>query len=406
MIDSTQREPAAGSHKPTHEPHEDFSLVLGGPLYQLFVRARLARPTMELLHRRIFVAVIILWVPLAVLTAVAGRGAEQAGIPFVYDLDVHVKFLITVPLLIGAELMVHRRLRSLVEQFLERGLIAAEDHGRFEGIIERAMRLRNSVVFEILLIVLVFTGGYWLWQQHAILRVATWYAVPADGDVRFTHAGYWYAFVSLPLARFILVRWYFRILIWYQFLWRVARLRLRLNPLHPDRAGGLAFLSGSVDVLAPVLIAQSALLAGLIANQIWHANAKLPNFKLEILGFAGLLLLIVLLPLTFFAFQLNVARRQGLREFGLLAARYVNEFRMKWVQGTSRGGEGLLGSGDIQSLADLGNSHDVVREMRMLPFGKDAVIRLAVLIAAPLLPLTLTMVPVEEIVDRLLKMVL
>jgi hypothetical protein len=61
-----------------------------------------------------------------------------------------------------------------------------------------------------------------------------------------------------------------------------------------------------------------------------------------------------------------------------------------------------VGSGDIQSLADLGNSFEVIRTMRVVPFTKEAVVQLVVTTLAPVLPLTLTMVSVEELLGRLL----
>ena len=273
-------------------------------------------------------------------------------------------------------------------------------------MIDQAMRLLNSVVIEVLLLGFAFTGGYWLWRSQVTLPVATWYALPVEGSIEFTWAGYWFAFFSMPIARFLVLRWYFRLFIWYLFLGRVARLRLRLNPLHPDRAGGLGFLGTSVDAFAPVLIAQTAILAGVIAGQIFHAGAKLPGFKFEIVGFILFLMLLVLFPLMFFVFQLVEAKLAASREFGELASRYANEFRQKWLQGDRGSQETLLGTGDIQSLADLANSYEVVRGMRPLPFDRGLVVRLAILIALPLLPLTLTMIPLDELLERLVKLLL
>ena len=58
---------------------------------------------------------------------------------------------------------------------------------------------------------------------------------------------------------------------------------------------------------------------------------------------------------------------------------------------------------DIQSLADLANSFEVVRQMDALPFNKNTVLRLAIVIVLPLLPLTLTMVPLDQMIDRAIK---
>jgi hypothetical protein len=94
------------------------------------------------------------------------------------------------------------------------------------------------------------------------------------------------------------------------------------------------------------------------------------------------------------------------RAFGQLASRYTSGFRQKWLVGGAPSDEPLLGSGDIQSLADLANSYEVVRSMRAVPFDKGLVVRLAILIALPLLPLTLTMIPLEELAERLIKLLL
>jgi hypothetical protein len=152
----------------------------------------------------------------------------------------------------------------------------------------------------------------------------------------------------------------------------------------------------------PLLMAHGALVAGLIANPIFFAGAKLTDFKMEIIGVVVILLLIVLGPLLVFAPRLMSAKRTGLREYGMLASRYVSEFDRKWVRGGAADDEPLVGSGDIQSLADLGNSFQVIRDIQPLPFGRDTVIQLVVITLLPILPLVLTMIPLEELITKLL----
>jgi hypothetical protein len=118
------------------------------------------------------------------------------------------------------------------------------------------------------------------------------------------------------------------------------------------------------------------------------------------------LLLLVLGPLLLFMPHLARARRIGLREYGTLAQRYVREFDEKWIRGSPPSGEPLVGSADIQSLADLGNAYDIVRSMRTVPFTRDTVLQLAVITLVPVAPLLLTMVSLEELLKRLLQIVL
>ena len=70
------------------------------------------------------------------------------------------------------------------------------------------------------------------------------------------------------------------------------------------------------------------------------------------------------------------------------------------------GDEPLLGSADIQSLADLGNSFELVRSMRFAPITRDAVVQLLVITLLPVVPLLLTMVPLHEIMRTLVKVLM
>jgi hypothetical protein len=399
------RVPAASETPPSDS--SDFSLVLGGPLYQIIRRAHLSDDALELLRRRIVVIPLFAWLPLLILSALGGRAWGTAvRVPFLLDIEVHVRFLVAVPLLILAELVVHQRLRPVVRQFLECGLIPDTSRARFDMALPSAMRLRNSVVAEALLIAFVYVVGVvYIWPVYGSLAVATWYSMPIEGGRRLSPAGWWFICVSLPLVQFILLRWYFRLFIWTRFLWQVSRGELHLVPTHPDRAGGLGFLSLTPVAFAPILAAHGALLAGLIANRIFFQGATLPDFKVELLVIVLFLLFVVLGPLLFFTPHLSAARRAGLREYGALAQRYVREFDDKWLRGGAPAGESLVGSADIQSLADLGNSFEIVRSMRMVPFTRDAVVQLAVITLLPVAPLLLTMVSLEELLKRLLQVV-
>jgi hypothetical protein len=54
----------------------------------------------------------------------------------------------------------------------------------------------------------------------------------------------------------------------------------------------------------------------------------------------------------------------------------------------------------------MGNSFAVVRTMRLAPIGRDAVLELAACVLVPLIPLLLTVMPVEQLVNKLIGLVL
>src|SRR5678815_1043055 len=103
----------------------------------------------------------------------------------------------------------------------------------------------------------------------------------------------------------------------------------------------------------------------------------------------------------FFAPQLAQTKRTGLSEYGTLAEHYVREFDAKWLRGRARADESFVGSGDIQSLADLSNSFEVVRTMHIVPVTKETILQIVVVTIAPLVPLALTMMPLEDLVKTL-----
>ncbi len=385
------------------EPPE-FSVVLGGPLFQLLRRAHLEGDGTELLTRRLMFFVGIAWLPLLILSVVPLFG-HAARIAFLRDIEVHARFLVALPSLIVAERLVHSRMLPVVRRFVERRLILPEDLPRFYRAVQSAFTLRNSASLEIGLLAAVYTIGLWVWNSRFNLEVATWYALPG-GRWHLTPAGFWYVFVSIPILQFILLRWYVRLFIWYRFLWHVSRIPLNLLPAHPDRAGGLGFLGQTAYALGPVLFAQGAMLAGLLASRVLYHGEELLSFKLQAGSFVAFFVAVVFGPLLMFTPQMERARRKGLADYGLIAQRYVEAFREKWVLGRGAISSELLGTADIQSLADLGNSYAVVQEMRIVPFGWKDMSRLVASTAAPLVPLLFLIWSPEDVIMQVMKVVL
>lgn len=381
----------------------NFSLVLGGPLYQLLRRVHLSDDALQMGRQRIVVISLLAWLPLLVLAAIESRLLPgTVNVAFVQDVEVHVRFLLALPMLVAAELLVHLRMRPIARTFLDSELIPVSQRERFVASIDAALRLRNSVPAELVLLALVYGVGVLIvWRQFTALPTDSWYALETSEGARLTLAGTWYGYVSLPLFQFLLLRWYFRIFIWARFLWQVTRIPLNLVPSHPDRLGGLGFLSQTVYAFSLVVVAHGTILAGQLANRILFLGARLTDFKLQVAVLAGFMALLIFGPLLAVAGQLAKARRNGLREYGALAQRYGRAFEAKWLRGGAPTDEPLMGSADIQSLADLGNSYAVVKEMRLVPITRTAVLQLAAALLLPLAPLLLTMMPLEELLKML-----
>ena len=147
-------------------------------------------------------------------------------------------------------------------------------------------------------------------------------------------------------------------------------------------------------------MAQGALLAGTMANKIFYADATLSEFKVELIGIVAVMVFTVLGPMLAFSARLESVKRE--RSARIRHAGAALRARLRPVA-PRRGAadEPLVGSADIQSLADLANGFEVVKDMRWVPFTLPTVLQLAVTTLAPVLPLMLTMISLEELLERL-----
>ena len=205
------------------EPHE-FLLVSGGPLFQLYRRTHLAGDSLEWVRRRVLVITLFVWLPLLLLSGLDGHALGGGlEIPFLYDFGTHVRFLIALPVLIAAEVIVNQRIAHSVRQFVERRIVISEEVPRFNAAVESALRGRNSVVVEAVLLLFVYTLGIWIWRNQIVIEKPTCYAAPDASRLHLSLAGYWYALVSIPIFQFILLRWYLRLVLWFRLLWQIFK---------------------------------------------------------------------------------------------------------------------------------------------------------------------------------------
>ena len=121
--------------------------------------------------------------------------------------------------------------------------------------------------------------------------------------------------------------------------------------------------------------------------------------------FLVLCLIVGLAPLVLLAPTLMRVRRAGLVEYGRLSVQYTGDFDRKWVHSRQPPSDELLGTGDIQSLADLANSYSVVRDMQIAPITKRLVVQLVVQAGLPLIPVVIIGTPTAELVNAIMKMI-
>lgn len=356
--------------------------------------------------RRILVLLLVTWVPMCLFAVVQGTavGATPRA-SFLYDLATHARFFIGIPMLIYADHYIGARLRRAGLQFLHDGIVVAEDHAAFERAIASLARRRESTMAVVIIAGLALFGAWNLTYESAkgVGRLG-WQALElADGSA--SYAALWNHLVAVPVLLFLWYRWLWRIAIWTLFLRDVARLRLQLVPTHADAGGGLSFLGVAHTAFGILAFAIGSVLSAQAAFQVLHEGASLQVFQTPAIIALLVVEVLFLGPLLVFTPLMLRVRRAALESYGSLVVQYNRSFGEKWIDGTPPD-EPLLGSGDIQSLADLGTGFGFVKAMRFVPFDRGVVIRLALATLLPGLPLLLLVVPLEEILDAAAKLVI
>ena len=209
-------------------------------------------------------------------------------------------------------------------------MIRDPQRAQFVDAIASVRRWRDSSVVEWTLLGLVYalalSGAA---PKETLLAADSWHGTFRGDREVLTLAGWWAVLISLPLYQFLFARMYYRLVIWWRFLWLVSRIDLNLEPLHADRMGGLRFLSRMSAAFVPLFLAQGAIVAGVIADHIIFSGAVLTDFQEELAAICVLMTVVALAPLLSFQPLMSRARLAGLVKYEALSTRYSRTFDRK-----------------------------------------------------------------------------
>jgi hypothetical protein len=384
----------------------ELLVTRGGHLYRVLRRAGFQTPAPLATSKAAIVLALVAWLPLLLLSLGEAPRIGTVPIPFLRDFSTALRFLVTLPILLLADSVLEPRLAAVARHFTIANLIPPNEHPQFLAAIERAIWLRDALLPQVVILVIALGLSLGGLTSTVSSGVSSWHSVVTATGPHRTWAGTVYDFFSLPLYRFVMLTWLWRYAIWIWFLWRTSRLRLRVVPSHPDLSGGLGFIGVGQAAFSILIVAVSISAASIVGMQAVYSSAPLSSFYPLLGGYLAIMLIMFLAPLLMFSPLLWSSKRQGFFRYGTLGAEYTTEFERKWIEPRSQTSEQLLGSADIQSLADLSNSFDVVRRMRLYPFGPGLITIFIAAIVIPLLPLALMQFPLSQILGKLVHLLL
>jgi hypothetical protein len=381
----------------------EVSLVRGGPFYRVQEAARLVEPGRWNLGRRVIFAMAIGWLPLVLITLLFN---PRAVFGLLTDYPINARLLVGVPVLLAGQAVMETAFRSLVRYIRDPDLLTPSDIDRFDHTLLQLVRLRDSAIPELLIVVAAYAHVAELVQTH-LMFARPWTLAGTGADLHLSAAGWYYALVSQLLYQFLIGVSFWKWLLWWIFLFRLSRLDLQLYPTHPDQHGGIGFLGVSPIAIVPTIFAASAVIGATWRGEILRGRGTihLMSFKLDAIMLLVVVLILALGPLVFFVPKLARLRRRGIFEYGSLAQMESKAFYDRWIlHGAGREGE-FPASPEASTLTDYGSSYQNIEHLQPFPYDRGTLIALILAIVIPMLPVVLTEVPLAEVFKGLLSAV-
>jgi hypothetical protein len=359
------------------------------------------------LLRVIAIAVAVTWLPLVVLTIIEGTAfGNSVTIPFFRDHIPYGRYLVALPLLLWMDLVVERRTTLAVRNLRSSGLIAEGDEERFQLVVAMVARAWRSKAVRWGLVALTYVTAAVSFVVARDIDVSNWIFTGERGAAGLSFAGAWNLLVSAALVRLLFLRALWKLTVWVWLLGRLARLRLQINPMHPDGRCGLRFFGETQLAFSALIAALGVQLGCLIAVAVRFQGLQLASFKLVAAAFVLLSLIILLGPLVVFARQAWLAKERAENEFSAWAALAARHMSAQLVESRRGHLPGQLSTAEISSMTDASALFDRMLATWPIPIDTRQV-TIVVLVASvsTLLPL-LALLPLADIMQRLLKILL
>lgn len=374
-----------------HGSFARFSL-LGGPFYEMAsgLAARIGVRKSGALGFGLGLG-LGLWVVMALLALTEG---VQAALFSLDATAIHVRLLVGIPLVLLCAGLFDRALQDACSFLAQSGVVASDAARSLDATARRLEKLSKSWWLQLGLMAIVVIAGF---ATPPVYLPGLSSNAKDLTVISGSLAGQWYWYVCLPIFRFVIIRFLSMFALWAYLIWKISRQPLQLTASHPDRAGGLGLLEVAQAQLVVFVLAIGSIDAAALVETFQSAEPTEAQALLHVLLVALFGLTIILGPLLCLVGPLYRARRDAMVDFTILAREYTRRFQERWIGQGQTDAQEMLGSGDIQSLADLGNSFQNVQRMRVLLFSRPLLLVTLASAALPHAILPLLKYPITDL---------
>jgi hypothetical protein len=357
--------------------------------------------------RRAALIVAVSWLPLVMLAAAQGvLIGPTLRESLLFDPVVYGRYVLAISIFIVAEPLCLPRLSRCAQEFLHGRLIRDADRDEYLRLLHTTRSLLQRRWIQLVLVLLAYVGTFAVVNLSEPRDVSTWAAAGGRGFQAVSLAGWWRLTVSQPLFLLAYLMWLWRIVLWWWFLWRVSRFKLRLIAAHPDHAGGLSFLSSSLRGFRPVVLAMGCAAAGTVSQAVLAFGRSPMAFKSVIGFFVAIVVVLFAGPLCLFYARLLSARSNGIFTYGALASNLGRQFEGRWLVPHELPASEILSAQDFSATIDLYSVVEHVHRTRLIPFTPKGAAPLLGYALAPFIPIFLTVLPLKDLLQYAAKFLL
>lgn len=387
-----------------HDTEERFSLVAGGPFNALLRRVGLlAEDQLPSAAAALCLALFAWLVPAALAVAQSIADPAYHGLLYFQDLSTLARYFVAVAAMLLSERRADARTLHIVNEFRRGQLLPEVGRAVFRRRVASADYWSTAPIVEAALLVAAwFASGKAMALTIGLERIG-WEELAQDGSA-LSWAGVVAQHFSGTLFFFFAFRWLWRLGTWSVLLFHVSRLPLQLRALHPDRCGGLGFLSLYPGVFRGFVFALSCVLATLLLKDLEMGSDRIAVtmdlVRGVIAAWALVVALLFLAPLLVFYEPLFDLREEALRLYGNRSMDWLEHHEGSW--GINRGNnQSRQSSGALTpGIGEIENAFAIINSLRAVPLDRTTVIHLYVAALAPLIVVAASRIPIRELLAR------